>query len=144
MGDFIPIDHKDSDPEGRELVRRGIEDLIGEPLLPVTDVTQIVGRWLLSFPGSKVSPPGTPYEYYANGTYAVGAKQTSHRPADKWRIEDAEAMVVTTWCPPMPDYGIEDGFYSEEAFHCAVLASGGFVRWNGDGSLVQLFTRVTE
>jgi hypothetical protein len=44
----------------------------------------------------------------------------------------------------MPDYGIEEESWNQEAHRCAKTADGRIVYWNGDGSLVVTLTPVAK
>lgn len=145
MSKFIPIDHKDSDPEYRGLVRKNVESIVGEPLLEVVDRQLLVGRWQVTFPAvPSLNQNPAIYEFQEDGTFSTSYGPEDEEHPSHWRVERGEAMLKTTWCPPIPEYEIEEGTYSGETYHCAWLASGRFVLWNGDDSAVQLFSPISS
>jgi len=138
MPDFIPIDHKESDVEYVALVRNSVAKRLKTTLENVDDPSFLVGRWRSSL--SRRSASDYDFEHLADGTFA-SRDATSVGPAGRWKLEGG-AYVVTSWCPPLPEDKIDEGFWEAEAFRCAKTGQGQIVYWNGDGSLVVTLTRV--
>jgi len=142
---FVPIDHKDSDPEYRAAVRKSVEQTVGEKLLPVENPQSLVGDWEVSFPRVPAwQGKPTIYSFRADETYSTSPQPADPAHPSRWKIERGEAMVQSSWCPPLPEVGIKKGSYSRQVYHCAWLASGRFVLWNGDSSLIQLLSPVSD
>jgi hypothetical protein len=133
-----PVDHKDSDAEYADQVQKFIAKRIGAELLPAQAPQAFVGRWR-----SSVAPNAKrdfDLEHLADGTLPSTLDEPNAKPG-KWLLED-ETYFQTTWVPPMPEYGIDEESWSQEAYRCAVTADGRIVYWNGDGSYVEVLTRV--
>lgn len=133
-----PVDHKDSDAEYAAQVRHFVGKRIGAELLPARDRKAFVGRWRMS--NSPDPKREFDVEHLADGTLTSTSDDANAKPG-KWQLKD-EAYVQTTWVPPMPDYGIDEESWAQEAYRCAVTADGRIVYWNGDGSYVEILTRV--
>lgn len=141
MTDFIPIDHKDSDPEYRVAVRRVVETVLGSKLVDIDSAEALLGEWDRTCP----SLPGFEsqrFSYQADGTFR-SLHDMEDSPPGKWSIENG-AYTETTWGAPIPEYGIHEGTWNPETYHCACTESGGIAIWNGDGSLLLLLTRVGD
>ena len=138
MDDFTPIDHKDSDAEYRAAVRAGIESSVGSKLVDIDSRDSVVGDWDLSFPKRPDKAP-LRFSFLPDGTIRSPYDEPE-TPSDKWRV-DPGTFTAITWCKPMPEYGMDEGTWTSETYHCAVTEDGSVVRWNGDGSLLVLFKR---
>ncbi|WP_146523630.1 hypothetical protein [Stieleria varia] len=138
MDDFVPIDQKDSDAEYRALVRDGIAKSLGVTLNDLSDPDILVGEWEHTIPQMPERKPTT-ITFRPDGTFKTPASRDDI-PVPKWEVT-TQTYVQTTWCPPMPEYDIEEGFWTQDAFLCAMIDRDRVVVWNGDGSVVWLFTR---
>jgi hypothetical protein len=138
MDDFTPIDHKDSDREYRAAVREGIETLLGSKLRSLDSPDTLIGDWNRSFPHL---PNGEPqrFTYLPDGTF-LSPYDSADSPFGKWEVRNG-TYIETTWCEPMPEYGIEDGTWNPETYHCAATDTGAVALWNGDGSMLLLLTK---
>lgn len=67
---------------------------------------------------------------------------SAHSRPGEWKFESG-IYSQTTWVSPMPEYGMHEASWNEEAYHCAQTADGRIVYWNGDGSLVVTLTKAT-
>jgi hypothetical protein len=134
---FEPVDHKESDAKYAEIVRAGVAQRVGAELLPIDDPAFLVGKWRSSLGLSRRSRD---VEHFADGTMPASANLPDAKPG-KWRLK-GDTYIQTTWVPPMPEYGIDNASWSEEAYRCARISEGQFVYWNGDGSLVITLTRL--
>lgn len=141
MSGFSPIDHKDSDREYRSLVRTSVEGRVGGKLRDITSASELVGDWVQTPTFSHDGSP-TVRRFHEDGTCTLelGPQKL---PEAKWRILPG-VFVEETWCDPMPDYGIDEGCWSEERYHCALCDDGRVVYWNGDSSLLVELQRQTD
>ncbi len=69
---------------------------------------------------------------------------SSERPLDKWRLNDDGSFSEWYYVEAMPDYGIEEPGYSEERYHVLFRDADTFIQFNGDGSLIKLYVRITD
>jgi hypothetical protein len=139
MADFIPIDHNDSDDRYRESVRRHIAAAHNVTLSDLSDPDLLIGKWQHSAPQSPNFKPKT-ISFYPDGTFQI-ANSRSDGPKSKWQVT-ADTYTQTIWCPPMPEYGVDEGCWTQDVFHCAMIDRDRLILWNGDGSVVWLFTRI--
>ena len=109
MSDFTPIDHKESDAEYAALVRNAVSKRLKTKLLDIDDPRFLIGRWRSSL--SRRSEADYDCEYMADGTIA-GLDHSLEDPS-RWKL-DGNSYVVTSWCPPMPEYEIENGFWEPQ------------------------------
>ncbi len=130
---FEPIDHKDSDLEYRFAVRSGIEQRHGT-LKSITSRDQLVGQWTHSI----LSDDGTPYILNNDGTVNCKFDEES-TPNGRWEFAD-DRFTDHTWCKPSPEYGLDEGTWNIEIYHCMITDEGIVVLWNGDGSLQMTLT----
>jgi hypothetical protein len=114
MSDFHPVDHKESDAEYVALVRTLVGKRIGAELLRIEDPAELIGRWRSSL----THAPDGDYdvEHLEDGTLAIAAELPDSKPG-RWTLK-SEAYIQTTWVPPMPDYGIEEESWNQEAYRC--------------------------
>jgi hypothetical protein len=138
MSDFTLIDHKESDAEYAALVRESVGKRLDAELLPIEDAAVLIGRWR----SSVAHVPDAEYdiEHLEDGTLKMPLEPKDAKPG-KWALRSG-AYFQTTWVPPMPDYGIEEESWNQEAYRCAITGDGRIVYWNGDGSLVVTLTRI--
>jgi hypothetical protein len=138
MDDFTPIDHMDSDTVYRTAVREGVETLLGSKLRSLDSPDTLIGDWDRSFPRR---PDGEPqrFTYLSDGTFR-SRYDSADSPPGKWEVRNGTYME-TTWCKPMPEYGIDDGTWNPETYHCAATDTGAVALWNGDGSMLLLLTK---
>lgn len=139
MAKHRPVDHKDSDAEYAAQVRKFVGQHVDAELLPIDDAAFLVGRWRSSL--SRAQDREFDLEHLADGTLRFASEAADAEPG-KWQLQD-ETYIQTTWVPPMPDYGIDEATWNQEAYHCARTADGRIVYWNGDSSLVVTLTRVS-
>ena len=137
MPDFIPIDHKESDADYAAMVRESIGRRLAIELLPITDPAAFIGRWRSSV--THASGPDYDIEHLNDGTLNIAFQPTDGKPG-KWALEFG-TYIQTTWVPPMPEYGMEEESWNQEAYRCAMTPDGRIVYWNGDGSLVVTLTK---
>jgi hypothetical protein len=131
MSDFSPVDHKESDSEYVASVRTAVAEQTGVELLPIEDPAGLIGLWrscprLSSYEGK--------IEHLGDGTLKMSSDAKDAKPG-RWRLKE-DAYIQTTWVPPMPEYGIDEESWNEEAYRCARTSDGRIVYWNGDGSLI--------
>ena len=140
MSDFTPVDHKESDPEYVALVRKSVAQRLDTTLQDIDDPAFIIGRWRSSI--SRQQTHDYDLEHMPDGTIADPGG-TSDEHSSKWKIGN-DTYEVTSWCPPMPEYGMDTGSWTGEAYRCARTEDGRFVYWNGDGSLIVTLTKTTK
>ena len=138
MHDFTPIDHKDSDPEYRAAVLDGIETVLGSKLTYVDSPDALLGDWNRSCPHLPDREPQR-FSYLADGTFR-SPYDSDDSPPGKWRIDNG-TYTESTWCKPMPEYGMDEGTWNPETYHCAFAEDESIAIWNGDGSLLLLLTK---
>ncbi len=134
-----PIDHKDEAGEYRAQVRAAVFGRAGETGQPVTSREQLVGSWDAVVVGlaGPLPVPAFVYRLGGGGDSVVEVVGQSGTPsAGEWRLNPDATFSLLTWCPPQPEYGIDDPQLDEDRRHVAALADGRVVMWNGDGSLV--------
>lgn len=139
MPDFIPIDHKDSDPDYRAAVRSGIEDILHSRLSEVADAEVFVGEWQRTCPRLP-NRPAQGFTYLADGTFQAPYDREDS-PRGRWAFEQGVYTEIT-WGAPSPEYGILEGTWNPTMYHCAMTEAGEIAIWNGDGSLLLLLTRL--
>lgn len=133
---FEPIDHKDSDFEYRQAVRSVVEQRHGT-LKSITSRDALVGKWSHSI----FSDDGTPYVLNDDGTVSCKFDEES-APNGRWAFAD-DRFTDHTWCQPAPEYGLDEGTWNIETYHCMISGDGIVVLWNGDGSLQMTLTPAT-
>lgn len=130
---FTPVDHKDSDAAYRQAVRENIERQHG-PLRSISSRDELIGVWMHSI----FSKDGTPYILDRDGTVTCRFDKESN-PKGKWELS-ADQFTAHTWCEPAEEYGLDEGAWNIESYHCMVTNAGVVVLWNGDGSLQMTLT----
>lgn len=131
---FEPIDHKDSDPEYRQRVRAAMERTYG-PLSSIASRSDLVGKWKHSSYGDD-----TPYVLHEDGTVS-GKYDNASNPKGRWNFAN-DRFEDQTWYEPSPEYGLHDGGWNVEEYHCMITRDGVVVMWNGDGSMQMTLTPI--
>jgi hypothetical protein len=143
MSEPQPIDHMDTPGEYRQQVRAGVLNRVGGSGRPVADRAQLVGSWdvtLVELTGPQ-SEPTFVYRLGRDGTAAIEvAGQADSASAGEWRLNPDGTFSLLLWCPPMPEFGIDEPQRDEDRRHLAALKDGRIVAWNGDGSSVLLLS----
>jgi hypothetical protein len=147
MGEASPIDHKDEAGVYRAQVRAAVFGRLGGTGQPVTSQEQLVGSWDVVVVGPAGPLPGPTFVYRLGGdgnsvVEVVG--QSGTLSAGEWRLNPDATFSLLTWCPPEPEFGIDDPQLDEDRRYVAALADGRVVMWNGDGSLVLLLAPQRE
>ena len=62
---------------------------------------------------------------------------------DRWAFNDDKSLSLWSYVEAMPDYGIDAPTYSEDRYHVLIKDPDSFVLFNGDGSLIMVYTRVS-
>ena len=137
---YEPADHKDSDPEYGALVRAGVEQRIDCKLEDDPQHHRLIGRWTSSI--CRNSDFDYDIEFRADKTMRRPNGYVGPGP-NTWSIRRG-LFTETYWSPPAPEYDIHDPMQGQERYRCAFATDGRFVYWNGDGSLVVVFTRVGD
>jgi hypothetical protein len=137
---FAPVDHKESDADYVALVRDSVAKRLDTKLLPIEESVVLHGRWR----SSVTHAPNAEYdiEHLEDGTLNFAGERKDAKPG-KWALK-SDVYIQTTWVPPMPEYGIEEESWNQEAYRCALTADGRIVYWNGDGSLVVTLTKIPK
>jgi hypothetical protein len=135
------IDHKDEPGEYRDKVREGVWKRIGMQGQAVTSRDELVGSWDVAVDTSfgKVPPePMFVYHLRTDGSSVIEttAGGKTHQDTGKWRLNDDGMFSLLTWCPPAPEFGIDEPQLDEDRRHVAALTDGRLVMWNGDGSFL--------
>ena len=147
MDEASPIDHKDEPGEYRAQVRAAVFGRVGGTGQPVTSEEQLVGSWdvVVVGPAGPLPGPAFVYRLGGEGDSVVEVVGQSEKPsAGEWRLNPDATFSLLTWCPPDPEFGIDDPQLDEDRRHVAALADGRVVMWNGDGSLVLLLATQSE
>ena len=130
---FEPIDHKDSDLEYRQEVRDVIEKEYG-PLQSMSSRDELVGKWIHSL----FSEDDALYVLSEDGTVRCKFDNDAN-PNGKWSFE-TDRFTDWTWCEADPEFGLDEGTWNIESYHCMKTKNGRVVLWNGDGSLRMILT----
>jgi hypothetical protein len=144
-----PIDHKDEPGDYRQKVREGVEKRVGMRGQPITRPDELVGSWDVAADTSFGELPPKPmfvYHLRADGSSIVettvgGGTGGTHRDTGEWRLNRDGTFSLLTWCPPAPEFGIDEPQLEEDRRHVAALADGRLVMWNGDGSSLLVLSR---
>lgn len=130
---FSPIGHKDFDPAYRQAVRDNIARQYG-PLRSISSREELIGEWIHSL----FSDDGTPYIPGHDGTVSYKFEKDSNL-WGKWEFAP-DRFTEHTGCEPAREYGLDEGTWNIESYHCMRTSEGVVVLWNGDGSLQMTLT----
>lgn len=107
-----------------------------------------VGSWDVAVDTSFGKLPPEPMSICHLGADGTCVTETTaggatHRDIGQWRLNGDGTFSLLTWCPPDPEFGIDEPQLDEDRRHVAALADGRLVMWNGDGSLLVVLSRRT-
>jgi hypothetical protein len=60
---------------------------------------------------------------------------------DRWKLNSNLSFSLWSYVDAMPEYGIDEPTYSEESYHVLIKNQNEFVLFNGDGSLLMVYSR---
>jgi hypothetical protein len=140
LSEIRRIDHKDQPGQYRAAVRAGVFVAVGAEGAAPASAEFFVGKWLMHFVGTGVPSPTRVYRLLPDGRVVIETLRQPPSNRDKWQLNADGTFSLSTWCQAMPEYGLPHPSYEVERFHAAVFPDGRFVLWNGDGSLVMLFS----
>lgn len=142
------IDHKDEPGEYRNSVYEGVQETLKFKGEKPASPEALLGDWVVRFgnPYSISAAPVTSYQsFLEDGAAPAKAADGSWQSVkDRWKFNDDGSFSLWAYVDPMPEYGIDEPTYSEERYHVLMKNSDEFVLFNGDGSLIQVYTRVKE
>jgi hypothetical protein len=145
MSEPAPIDQKDEPGEYRARVRESVQERIGVKGEPIKDRNKLVGDWDVSYDHwfEKLPPKQVfVYHMHADGTLLIETLGDQvFREAGCWRFKSDSTFSQIFSFPPNPEVsGLEDGATDETRYHLLRLMDGRLVMWNGDASLILLFS----
>jgi hypothetical protein len=137
-----PTDHKDELGAYRSQVRAGVFARIGCAGVSVASRDQLTGSWDVAVVGLGPAPaPIVVYHLREDGKAAIEVVgQLGPPSAGEWQFNPDGTFSMLTWCPPDPEFGIDESRPDEDRRHLAALPDGRLAMWNGDGSMVLLLS----
>lgn len=142
------IDHKDEPGEYRNSVFARVQETLKFKGDKPAGPEAFLGSWAVRFgnPYSIEAAPVTSYQsFLEDGAAPARAADASWKNLkDRWKFNDDGSFSLWAYVEPMPEYGIDESTYSEERYHVLMKNSDEFVLFNGDASLIQVYTRVKE
>ncbi len=146
LSDTDRIDHKDEPGAYRIAVFAEVQRRIGWSGETPEDRSFCEGDWVYRFAPfnpSDESPAFAYVSFFSDGAASSRAVDgTWHSPANRWAFNDNRSFSYWSYIEPMPQYGIDEPTYSEDRYHVLTNGRREFVLFNGDGSLVQVYTRL--
>jgi len=83
--------------------------------------------------------------FHADGTAPAKAVDgTWDNPKDYWQFNADHSFSELSYVEAMPEYGLDEPTYSEDRYHVLKNGEGEFVLFNGDGSLILIFSRAAD
>jgi hypothetical protein len=139
------IDHKDEPGEYRAAVFAAVQKTLGFKGEPPTGPTVFVGDWIcrIGNPYSIATEPPMSYQTFRpDGSSSARAMDGSwENTKDRWKLNGDLSLSLWSYVEAMPEYGIDEPTYSEERYHVLVKTQNEFVLFNGDGSLILVYSR---
>lgn len=139
------IDHKDEPGEYRAGVFAEVQKTLGFKGEPPSNTTVFIGDWICRTgnPYSISTEPLTSYQTFrADGISSSRAMDGSwENTRDRWELNRNHSFSLWSYVEAMPEYGIEEPTYSEERYHVLMKNKDEFVLFNGDGSLLKIYSR---
>ena len=142
------IDHKDKPGEYRDQVFAYVRTKVGFEGRKPMGVSDFVGDWQYWMFDPFKEDQGAPYAFQsftADWRAPLRAADRSfENPQDRWKLNEDMSLSQWSYIDPMPDYGIDEPTYSEDRFHALVNGDDQFVLFNGDGSIIMLYERISK
>lgn len=142
------IDHKDKPGEYRNSVFEAVQETLKFKGEKPPGLEVFLGNWVCRFgnPYSIEGAPVTSYQsFLQDGSATEKAVDGSWQNLkDRWKFNDDGSFSLWSYVEPMPEYGIDKPTYSEERYHVLMKHSDEFALFNGDGSLIKVYTKVKE
>jgi len=139
------IDHKDEPGAYRDAVFDSIRRNLGFTGSAPANAEFCLGDWTCS-----LFQPFAPEKYKAftyqsfrsDGSAPARAVDGSFdTPKDRWALNDDIGFSLWAYVEPMPEYGIKEPTFSEDRYHVLIKDQNEFVLFNGDGSIVLVYSR---
>lgn len=139
------IDHKDEPGEYRAAIFEAVQSTLGFKGEPPSGPAVFIGDWVCRTgnPYSIATEPLVSYQTFrADGSSLARAMDGSwENMKDRWELNSNRSFSLWSYVDAMPDYGIDEPTYSEERYHVLVKNQDEFVLFNGDGSLLMIYSR---
>lgn len=139
------IDHKDEPDEYRAGVFVAVQKTLGFKGEPPSGPAVFVGDWVrrTGNPHSIATKPLMSYQTFrADGSSSSKAMDGNwENTRDRWELNSNRSLSLRSYIDAMPEYGIDEPTYSEERYHVLVKNRDEFVLFNGDGSLLMIYSR---
>lgn len=133
------IDHKDEPGEYRAGVFERVQQTLKFKGMAPKDRKSFFGDWVCQIENS---PPKSYQSFSSNGDAQSRAVDGSWQSLkDKWEFNEDHSFSLWSYVEPMPEYGINEPTYSEERYHVLIKNEEAFVLFNGDGSLILVYTK---
>ena len=135
----MPIDHEDEREEHCRELREHVFARVGARGTAIASPQQMVAEWVVRFVGfrGEKQEPAYSIRLESSGHAVLEYPERPPSPEDKWRVNSDGSFSLIFWCPPMPEYGIEEPQLDEMRKHAAVLPDGCVLMWNDDASVVE-------
>ncbi len=147
--DDTRIDNKDEPGEYRAAVFDQVQNELGFSGEPPSGPAIFLGDWVTvtqihGLRPTEPVPPSAVRSFLEDGTTPLKAVDGSFEyTKDRWVLNDDGSFSIWAFVEPMPEYGIFEPMHSEDRYHVIMNGSDKFVLFNGDGSLMMLYERVS-
>lgn len=104
-----------------------------------------IGTWLaVSHHRAVLDGWTVQHQLLKNGTYRGPDCADRQRPDGRWRYDPEGVLLLVEWFDPVPDVGLLEGGFAEEAHFVRQTPDGRLVVFNDDGSVVYVWERIGE
>lgn len=140
------IDNKDKPGQDRDAVFEEVQRELNFRGQTPTDAVFFIGDWTCTYSSNFASwdnlPPDVFRSFFADGAAPGRAVDgTWDQPKDRWKFNEDKSFSDWTYIDPMPEYGIDKPTFSEDRYHVLIRSPDKFVLFNGDGSLIMIYSR---
>ncbi len=107
-----------------------------------------LGDWvcrLVNLSSPDVSRLWSHTSFYPDGNASskgADGRRTSLK--DRWKFNSDHSFSLWIYSDPMPEYGLNEPTYTEERYHVLMKSADEFILFNGDASLVFIYSRVRK
>ncbi len=142
------IDHKDEPGAYRTAVFEAVQRTLDFKGEEPTDRNVFFGDWVCRFGNPYSIGASLPTSYQSfdpdGNAPAKAIDGTWQNLKDRWALNSDHSFSLWSYVEPMPEYGIDEPTYSEERYHVLMKSTEEFVLFNGDGSLILIYTRAEK
>jgi len=143
---FLPMSEFGDDLEYRKDIVARLEQALRDRLSIAESPQILVGGWLavLHRKGKPDRSRTVRHQLSKDGAYRTPNQIERQHPAGRWQYHPEGVLLLRQWYDPVPEAGLLEGGFAEEAHFVRQTSDGRLVVFNDDASVIYVWERTDE